>query len=92
MTRISGPDSAKSTSEDPLITALQAAHLLVRKRLGQPFATHEFMWQASLRDCENTLAACQHYRTLSRADPDGAQAQKAKRILPLFDCKAVEQR
>jgi len=75
--------------DDELITSLQAARFLARLRLDYPFDEHEWMWQASLRDCEATLAACVHYYTLSRADPDGEFARNAKRILPRFDCKAV---
>jgi len=72
-----------------LITSLQSAHLEVRKRLKEPFAGNEWMYRKSLQDLETNLSASQHYRTLSRADPDGEFARKAKRILPRFDCGAV---
>jgi hypothetical protein len=71
-----------------LIASLQAAHLEVRKRLTEEFAPNEWMYKKSLQDLESNIPACQHYRTLSRADPDGEFARKAKRILPRYQCHA----
>ena len=72
-----------------LIASLQAAHIQVRKRLTEPFTQNEWMYRKALQDLESNIPAAQHYRTLSRADPDGEFARKAKRILPRFDCNAV---